>query len=518
MAIFGNRSWAVSIAVLAACFALLVDISGASARTAGIWSTSDHSTYKELQQEFADGKEVTKACIYCHVKAAQQIHKTKHWKWEFANPDTGQKLGKKHVVNNYCIAAIPNIKTCSDCHIGHGWKDSTFDFEAEENVDCLVCHDTTGYYMKGTLPPDHPGIDLAEVAQNVGPTSRRTCGACHFKGGGGEAVKHGDLDPSLVEPDGFLDVHMDAEGLDFTCSTCHSGDQHAVSGSRYTPTASDTHGVDFPGHDNESRASCESCHGLTPHTSESNGKLNDHTDRISCEACHIPQFSRGDYATKMWWDWSTSGKLDADGKPFHEEDEDGVEIFNSKKGHFRWESDVVPEYVWFNGRVDYTLLDTPIDPTKVVQINRFGGTSDDANARIWPVKIMRGKQPYDVKSKTLVAVRTSGTNGFWTHFDLKKGIAQGQEDVGMPFSGEYGFVETEMYWPIAHMVAPADEALQCDACHAKPGRLGAVNGFYMPARDSNKLLDMGGILLVVLTLVSVLGHAAVRIVVRRKRG
>jgi hypothetical protein len=44
--------------------------------------------------------------------------------------------------------------------------------------------------------------------------------------------------------------------------------------------------------------------------------------------------------------------------------------------------------------------------------------------------------------------------------------------IGAPFSGEYGFVETAMYWPITHMVAPAEDALECNDCHtAENGRL-----------------------------------------------
>ncbi len=506
----------MAAAVLAGFLVLALGTSVASARTASIWTTSDHTTYEALQGEFADGREVTKACIGCHVNAAKQIHETNHWTWEFANPDTGQALGKKHVVNNYCIAAIPNINTCSDCHIGHGWKDDTFDFESEENVDCLICHDTTGIYMK--LPEDHPGIDLTEVAQNVGPTSRRNCGACHFKGGGAEAVKHGDLDPSLDEPDEFLDVHMDAEGLNFACSTCHAGDQHAVRGSRYAPTAKDEGTIDIPGRSDLTRSSCPSCHGNTPHPEDNHPKLNDHTDKLSCQACHIPQFSRGDYATKMWWDWSGAGKMDDEGKPYHEENEDGEEVFNSKKGYFRWGTDVVPEYVWFNGEVEYTLLDTKIDPSKIIKINSYKGSADDPDSRIWPVKVMRGKQPYDTENKTLVAVMTSGVGGFWTHFDFAKGIEQGQEAVGMPYSGKYDFVETEMFWPINHMVAPVDEAVTCDECHTRNGRLEALKDFYMPGRDTFDLVTIIGGVLIVLSLIGVIIHMLIRMTFAVRRG
>jgi hypothetical protein len=41
----------------------------------------------------------------------------------------------------------------------------------------------------------------------------------------------------------------------------------------------------------------------------------------------------------------------------------------------------------------------------------------------------------------------------------------------MPYSGDYGFAETEMYWPQTHMVAPKERALQCLSCHSEGGRM-----------------------------------------------
>ena len=78
---------------------LFVLITGVALAT----STADHGKFKELQKHFESGPEVTKACIQCHNKAAKQIHKTKHWTWEFLNPDNKQRLGKKNIVNNYCL-------------------------------------------------------------------------------------------------------------------------------------------------------------------------------------------------------------------------------------------------------------------------------------------------------------------------------------------------------------------------------------------------------------------------------
>ena len=111
-------------------------------------STADHSKFKELQKNFKTGPEVTEACLTCHTEAAKQVQHTKHWTWESVDPKTGQKRGKKNIINNYCTSPISNEKDCMACHAGYGWKDSSFDFTVEKNVDCLVCHDTTGTYRK----------------------------------------------------------------------------------------------------------------------------------------------------------------------------------------------------------------------------------------------------------------------------------------------------------------------------------------------------------------------------------
>src|SRR5512140_2161088 len=195
----------------------------------------DHSGFAPLQGDFKSGPEVTKACLTCHREASQQLHKTQHWKWEYVN-DAGQKLGKRHVVNNFCTSSTTNLPACTACHIGYGMKDAKFDFAAEENVDCLVCHDTTGKYRKPAGLSGNPvtkdmelptgsgkivkALDLGSIARKVGKTSRATCGTCHFYGGGGDGVKHGDMDSSLEAPEKVLDVHMDAKGLNFTCTTC----------------------------------------------------------------------------------------------------------------------------------------------------------------------------------------------------------------------------------------------------------------------------------------------------------
>jgi hypothetical protein len=93
-------------------------------------------------------------------------------------------------------------------------------------IDCLVCHDTTGKYKKAPPAAGFPekGLDLVAIAQNVGRPARANCGLnCHFRGGGGDAVKHGDMSFTLANPARDHDVHMgvDDGGLDFRCQDCN---------------------------------------------------------------------------------------------------------------------------------------------------------------------------------------------------------------------------------------------------------------------------------------------------------
>jgi octaheme c-type cytochrome (tetrathionate reductase family) len=493
-------------------------------------STADHSKFKELNRTFSSGPEVTKACLSCHTEAAKQIHQTQHWKWEFVNPDTKQVLGKKHIVNNFCTSVKSNEAACNSCHIGYGWKDDTFDFQSEENVDCLVCHDATGKYKKPsgfaglpvTKDTEFPagsgkivrGINLTEIAQKVGPTKRTTCGACHFNGGGGDGVKHGDLDSSLEAPNKDLDVHMDVDGNNFSCATCHKTDVHQVPGSRYAPTAKDKNPAHLRGKDNKyNPATCQSCHGQAPHKE---AKLNDHTNKLACQTCHIPAYARGGQPTKMWWDWSTAGKLDKDGKPYVEKDEDGYDSYMSIKGNFIWKENVTPEYVWFNGTVHYTLVGDKIEKTdKPTQINHFEGSATDGKSMIWPIKMFRGKQIYDPVNKSLVITHLAGNDGtaFWKNLDWKKAVAEGMAKANTNFSGKLDFIETESAWPITHMVAPKEKAVGCVECHTSIGRLEKIDGIYIPARGSDHApwLEIAGWLMVGLTLLGVTGHGLMRI-------
>jgi hypothetical protein len=180
----------------------------------------------------------------------------------------------------------------------------------------------------------------------------------------------------------------------------------------------------------------------------------------------------------------------------------------------------MPDYLWFNGTVKYVMADDTIDPGQTVRINRFLGGADDPGSRIWPVKIFHGKQPYDKVYLTLLNPHTWGPDDYtslWSNFDWKKALESGMQAAGRPYSGEYGFVQSEMVWPITHMVAPAKQALKCAECHSRQGRLQNVTGIYVPGRDRSEWLDMAGFTLAGLAFLGVIGHGALRIVAGRKR-
>lgn len=500
-------------------------------------TTADHSKFKELQKDFQTGPEVTKACLSCHTEAARQVMHTQHWKWEFVNPQSKQNLGKLHVINNFCTSVQSNLFACATCHVGYGAMTDQGVKNDETLVDCLACHATVGYSKPSGLggnvvAKDTPapllggkiakGQNLQKIAQSVGKTSRKTCGNCHFMGGGGDNVKHGDLDSSLEDPDKKLDVHMDADGLNFTCATCHKTEGHDVPGSRYAPTAVDKEGVLIRGAQKDRNpATCQSCHGQKPHKDQSKhaDKLNSHTQKIACQTCHVPAYARGEIATKMSWDWSTAGKRDEAGKQFSVKDEHGNKIYESRKGDFTFGENVKPDYIWFNGETAFTLRDMKIDKSQEpIYINRYLGNPKDGKSMIWPVKTFRGKQPYDAEHKNLVVTHLAGDDdtAFWKNLEWEKAIADGMKAAGLPFSGKVDFVETLSQWPITHMVAPKEDSVACNECHTKGGRLEKVEGIYIPGRDGIAWLDNGVKLIALLALLGVLGHGMIRIFTRKK--
>ncbi|MCJ2377383.1 tetrathionate reductase family octaheme c-type cytochrome [Vibrio sp. ZSDZ34] len=497
-----------------------------------ITSTADHSQFDSLHQEFDYAPDVTEACLECHTEAGKQLHETFHWSWR--KEVDGKMVGKgENAFNNYCISAKGN-ESCTQCHIGFGWRNEEFDFAAEENIDCLVCHDQTGTYEKSAASSGHPyyedtvvggrlqkAVDLSFVAQNVGDPGRDNCLSCHALGGGGNGVKHGDTDLSLANPEYALDVHMSPEKLNFSCQNCHTTSEHSISGRYNDRKAFVDHELNMGRPERiGTNVSCESCHSAQPHEQR---VIDNHSSKVACTACHIPEMARGPYLTKLSWDWSTAGEL-KDGKPFVVDAEfDGIEHhqYVSKKGTFVWGRNVVPQYRWYKGELGQMTYLSDIDPTAApIDINPPTGSYADPDARIWPFKIHQGKQPFDTELNRMLPIKLYGRKGsgaFWTEFDWDKALAAGAKLNNIEFSGQYDFIETNGYWPIKHMVAPASDSVACIECHSQQSRLNGLNDFYLVGRDRTSWVEYFGVIAIWGGLLGIILHALTRLFMLRKR-
>ncbi|HRZ25455.1 MAG TPA: cytochrome C [Spirochaetota bacterium] len=524
------------------------------ASTTALAGTADHSKFPELNKKFNKPEDVTRECLKCHNLAGKDIMKTSHWLWSRKTDKMpgrqGQMIeaGKKNIINNFCIALTSNEPRCTSCHIGYGWKDRNFDFTDESKIDCLVCHEQTGTYKKFPAGAGYPAPvrtlfpgnnqwydppDYTLVARNVGRPKRSNCGVCHFYGGGGDAVKHGALDSALGKPVKDVDVHMGTDGGNMVCVDCHVADRHDIKGQLYSVSS-----------DNLDRLSCERCHTAKPHTQKLfvdsfeakkemgydifknklyerkkpdetfiNRILDKHIDRISCQACHINLYST-QKTTKIWWDWSKAGELNAEGKPVKKKDKDGNIIYDGQKGEFRLAKNAIPEYRWFNGEVGHLLEGDKIDPSNVpVIINEASGACGAKDSKVWPFKIMRGIQPYDTETNMLIIPKLFGKKGsgaYWSDWDWQKASEAGMKAAGLPFSGKIGWIETEMNWPLTHLVLEKKKALSCNDCHSRESRLKNLEACWIPGRDRNLPLDILGMLAFFGAMAGVSVHGLVR--------
>lgn len=433
----------------------------------------DHAEF--VKGPFKSGEEVTKACLECHDKQANDFMKTTHWKWK-GTPNhvkglekSAKEYGKANMINAFCTSIEGGAdglvhEACGKCHAGYGWTRTNYDFTNKGKVDCLICHALKGNYQRSStgctvdMKSMEKGVmDLNVAAQSVGAPNRRNCGYCHFFGGGADAVKSPGLDSTLEKAPKQQDVHMGIKssgGQDMTCQACHKTRDHRIAGASSMMAHY------------EERVKCDDCHSgaKAPHQKSRNGAiLARHLRTVACQTCHIPYFAKAQ-ATKLAWYWSDAGKdLKAD-------EEFDKETFDKRKGTFKWGMNVKPVYMWYNGTIERYMKGQVIkDPAKPVVMTRPVGSITDATAKIYPYKYYQGDQPMDSAFKYLSIFQQY--KSLWVDFNWNKALIEGAKGSELPYSGKYQFVKTVSYLSAAHEVAPKEDALQCGECHMGGARM-----------------------------------------------
>jgi RNase P subunit RPR2 len=374
-----------------------------------------------------------------------------------------QWAGKWKEVNTYCTAPEPADFACRSCHVSTG---GVTNLTAPEKTDCLVCHNDT---YKRALGPTTPvtvtdwqgttktygfpvkvngeyqfqprydlmpaGTTMLSLAQNVKVPSRLTCLNCHAKAGGGDGVKRGDLAmENANSTSASLDVHMDADGANLTCQSCHVPQNHLIPGK----------GIDLRISEGGT-VTCQQCHTLAPHA---DAKLNTHAGRVACQTCHIPRFAKAAVGTEMSRDWTKPhwNPAGCNGQ--------GAWIGEEVKGY-----NVVPTYQFWNGQSDiYNYGESILPENGVYDMAKALGSIQDG--KLYPMKIHTSYQPLHNATNRMVQYDV-----LWQFLTGKYQEAASRGVTFMGLSGPYSWVTTSADQLITHGVEPKANALQCATCH-----------------------------------------------------
>lgn len=436
-------------------------------------AATDHSTL--VKGPFKTGEEVTKVCLQCHQKQADEFIKTTHWKWQGTpnhikgKENSKKEFGKANMLNAICTSIEGGKdgvvhEQCSKCHAGYGWTGTNFDFKNTGKVDCLICHSQKGNYSKvlggnvNKQAMEKGSMNLELSAQSVALPTRNNCGSCHYFGGGADSVKVPGIESTLEKKDRKLDVHMGTKasgGADLACQACHTTRNHRIAGAS-----------SMTAHFDE-RVDCDQCHtgAKAPHQKSKNGAIiAKHIKSVACQTCHIPFFARSQ-ASRMEWYWSDAGKDN-----IKSEDQFDKETYVKKMGRFRWGMNEKPVYAWYNGTMErYMKGDVIKDPSQPVVINKPAGSINEKTAKIYPYKLFIGDLPMDSSFKYLSIFQHY--KSFWVDFDWQKALKGGAEGSGLPYSGKFQFVKTASYFGLSHEVAPKEETLSCNDCHGDGKRM-----------------------------------------------
>ena len=422
--------------------------------------------------------EGTQSCLDCHGLDAIDMLTKAHFTWDGVATNVagfeGEIHGKNDYINNFCIAVPTNEGRCTQCHTGYGYDDKNFDFGDMGSVDCLVCHDQSGTYIKGKTTaglPD-PNVDLNVVARSVadngGVPTRKNCIGCHANAGGGDNVKHGDLAMAMLDTTRDFDVHMGTDGANLDCVACHGVKKdsnedlvdHGIGGLPY-------HSVD-----EGSMKSCVDCHGdaFNIHAGSTVEPIIGLHPTLACQVCHIPTFARNT-PTKTEWYWETAG--DAERVPVIDPDTNRPD-YDQKKGTFVWANNVRPTLRFFDGKWNRFIINANDTYTETpVVLGEPVADYTTEGAMIYPFKKMIGNQIADANNNTMLVPHLFGMKGgpnpYWAKYDWDLALQDGAAYTGQTYSGAFEFVDTVMYLTVNHEVAPKEQAYgmdgACGDCH-----------------------------------------------------
>ena len=449
------------------------------------------------------------ACYACHQKEYLEVSHSFHVHQGRITADGKPAFCPSKSVDTgmytrwYSLSNTDRVKTpenqwrlmegayCSQCHPGGGSMKAY-----GMDVDCLICHQQSGYkggkgVGKSPAGIDRDGLvvqsngarlaslmtagakadgdfkklDLSHIAVKamegvdlrIGRPRPDNCNFCHWKTNSKRGTRYG------VYKGKSTDVHYSAGML---CQDCHITTKHQIGKGKIVDTAGT---MKLRG----TMKTCTDCHGAEPHHGKNAEDLNYHLDRIACVTCHIPKTTPG--VKKV--DWLLGMDMVKMMKKFHwmlpianvfgmATPEMMTEQINGMIGCYKEKnvSGFEPVYAWYNP--DTICTDVP-HPT---------GSKDDENSRITPFNKVATLFFDDGTTPSVLEDPNGHKNGYPVPrtFVARAGgrgkRATTLKEMRSWDNGRYKNAiirNIPMYFSMFHNIAPAKEALSCNACHTR---------------------------------------------------
>lgn len=510
----------ISLAVAAAVLAAVLACSSARQPAPSERSPVTFSTTKEerrIEEMHArvfkqlGGYKGPEACYACHRKEYEDVSRSYHVHQGRVTAEGRIAHDPKDSVDIgmfnrwYALSNTDRVKTpenqwrlmeavyCAQCHPGGGVV-KPFGMD----VDCLICHQKSGYKggkglgktpagqdREGTIVQsngarmaelmmagaraggDLEKLDLSDipfkamegVELRVGKPTPDNCNFCHWKSDSKRGTHYGVLGGKST------DVHFSA-GMG--CQECHVTTHHEIGKGNVVDNAGTPQ---LRG----TMQTCTDCHGEAPHEGNDADELNMHLEKIACETCHIPKTSPG--TKKVNWlpgmdmpkmmqryKWMLPvARLMGMASPekMTEQMDDMIGCYKTKNLAL-----FEPSYAWYNR--DTLCTDIP-HPT---------GSIEDPNSRITPFNVIEVSL-YDDGSTPAVVENPSGhTMGypvprtFVARAGGKGKRSTTLEEMRSYDNGRYkNAIErnVKQYFNLYHSIAPAEDALGCNDCHTEQG-------------------------------------------------